>query len=116
MASQSEVVGPLETIPAGTQVTPEIFLTTVDTEDGVLRVVVMVPGIYENGGLCTVSVKGVSSTVHEEGPSEADVSSTACGQFVFSLSQLGSGKASITAGYKSENHAGTSETVEVEIP
>lgn len=91
-------------------------MTTLDEGEGVLRVIVFVPGIYEDGGLCTVTVHGRSSTILKENTGVADVSSTACGQFTFSLSQLGSGKATVMAGYESDKHSGVSETTEVSIP
>ena len=114
--SPEEPTGPITGAPSDTPVTPEIFMATVDTGEGVLRVVVLVPGIYEDGGDCAVTVKGKASTLLREGEGAADVSSTACGQFTFSLSQLGSGKASITASYKSDKYSGTSKVTEVSIP
>ncbi len=114
--SGPEPSGPITGAPAGTPVTPEIFMTTVDEAEGVLRVVVFVPGVYEDGGSCTVTVHGQSSTILEYQVGVADVSSTACGQFTFSLSQLGSGEATVTAGYESAKYSGDSETETVVIP
>ncbi|MCJ7826647.1 MAG: hypothetical protein MUP36_00165 [Demequinaceae bacterium] len=111
-----EPSGPITGPPAGTPVTPEIFLATIDTDEGVLRVVVLVPGIYEDGGNCSVSVVGKSSTILKYGTGAADVSSTACGQFTFPLAQLGKGTAIITADYQSVKYVGTSETMEVQVP
>ena len=48
--------GPITGAPAGTPVKPEVFMANVDTPNGVLRVVADVPGIYEDGGTCTVKV------------------------------------------------------------
>lgn len=91
-------------------------MTNIDSEGGILSVVVFVPDIFEDGGTCTVTAQGRSSTILKEQMGSADVSSTACGQFTFSLSELGSGKATITAEYESVKHSGVSETVEVTIP
>jgi len=114
--SESDPSGPITGAPAGTPVTPEIFMTTIDENEGILRVVVFVPGIYEDGGSCTVTVHGQSSTILRQQTGVADVSSTACGQFTFSLSQLGSGEATVTAGYESDKYSGDSETETVTIP
>jgi hypothetical protein len=114
--SESEPSGPITGAPVGTPVTPEIFMATIDEEGGVLRVVVMVPGIYEDGGLCTVTAEGHASTSIKYQYGVADVSSTACGEFTFSLEQLGSGTATVTADYQSSKHSGTSEATEVTIP
>ncbi|MBN2177233.1 MAG: hypothetical protein JW722_06200 [Demequinaceae bacterium] len=111
-----EPSGPITGPPSGTPVTPEIFLATIDEEEGMLRVVVLVPGIYEDGGDCSVTVVGASSTILKTGTGVADVSSTACGQFSFSLTQLGRGTASITAEYESVKYSGASEAMEVQIP
>jgi hypothetical protein len=108
--------GAITGAPAGAPVTPEIFWYDVDPDGGVLTVIVFVPGIYEDGGSCTVLVEGQLGTILKEQKGAADVTSTACGQFTFSLSQLGSGKATVTAGYESSKHSGTSEAVEVTIP
>jgi hypothetical protein len=97
-------------------VTPEVWTATPDTESGLLRVVAVVPDIYEDGGHCSVTVVGTSSTILEEGTGAADASYTACGEFTFSLTQLGSGTASIVIAYESEKYSGTSASTEVSIP
>lgn len=114
--SASEPVGPIVGAPDGTPVTPEIFLAIVDFDDEVLRVVVDVPGIYEDGGTCTVTVRAGTLTLVKENVGAADVSSTACGQFEFALSAMPPGTAKVTAAYESGKHAGTSEVTEVDIP
>ena len=114
--SPSGSIGPIESEPNGSPVTPEIFLATVDTDAGVLNVVVLVPGIYEDGGTCTVTVKDQSTTVNKSGLGASDVSSTACGQFTFALAALPSGTATITASYQSTTHSGTSAPTQVDIP
>lgn len=91
-------------------------MATVDADAGELRVVAIVPGIYEDGGSCSVTVTGQVSTILKEETGAADASYTACGEFTFSLTQLGSGTASIMVAYQSVKYSGESETMEVEIP
>ncbi len=109
-------VGPIQGAPAGTPVKPEVFLATVDTANGVLRVVADVPGIYEDGGTCTVKVTAGATVVQKHSTGAADVSSTACGQFVFPLSDLPSGTASIVVSYQSTAHSGSSGATKVKLP
>ena len=108
--------GPIQGAPAGTPVKPEVFLANVDTAAGVLRVVADVPGIYEDGGTCTVKVTDGASVVQKHSTGAADVTSTACGQFVFSLGDLPSGTASIVVSYQSPKYTGTSGATKVVIP
>lgn len=108
--------GPIQGAPAGTPVKPEVFLATVDAANGVLRVVADVPGIYEDGGTCTVMVTDGAKVVQKHSTGAADVSSTACGQFVFSLGDLPSGTASIVVSYQSTEHSGSSGVTKVTIP
>ncbi len=108
--------GPIQGAPAGTPVKPEVFLATVDTADNVLRVVADVPGIYEDGGTCTVKVTAGATVVQKHSTGAADASSTACGQFVFSLGDLPSGTASIVVSYESAAHSGSSGITKVTIP
>jgi hypothetical protein len=109
-------VGPIQGAPAGTPVKPEVFLATVDTANGVLRVVADVPGIYEDGGTCTVKVTAGATVVQKHSTGAADVSSTACGQFVFTLADLASGTASIVVSYQSTAYSGTSGITKVTLP
>lgn len=95
---------------------PEVFLATVDAANGVLRVVADVPGIYEDGGICTVKVTAGATVIQKHGTGAADATSTACGQFVFSLGDLPAGTASIVVSYQSAAHAGTSGVTKVTIP
>lgn len=108
--------GPIVGAPAGAPVKPEVFLATVDTANGLLRVVVYVPGIFEDGGLCTVKVTDGSAALQKQATGASDVSSTACGQFTFALGDLPSGTASIVASYSSSKHAGSSAVTKVAIP
>ena len=108
--------GPIQGAPAGTPVKPEVFLANVDSAAGVLRVVADVPGIYEDGGTCTVKVTDGASVVQKHSTGAADVTSTACGQFVFSLGDLPSGTASIVVSYQSPKYTGTSGATKVVIP
>lgn len=108
--------GPIQGPPAGTPVKPEVFLATVDAANGVLRVVADVPGIYEDGGTCTVTVTAGATVIQKQGIGAADVTSTACGQYVFSLNDLPAGTASIVVSYESPAHAGTSGVTKVTIP
>jgi hypothetical protein len=108
--------GPIQGAPAGTPVKPEVFLATVDAVNGALRVVADVPGIYEDGGTCTVKVTDGTTVVQKHSTGAADVSSTACGQFVFSLGDLPSGTASIVVSYQSTAHSGSSGVTKVTIP
>ena len=96
--------------------TPDIFMVTVDESAGELRVVVYVPGIIEDGGMCTVVVTNNDTTVTQAHEGFADVSSTACGLFTFPLSDVPRGMARITAEYESAAYAGVSPPAEVEIP
>jgi len=114
--SPSGDIGPIEGAPAGTSVTPEIFMTTVDTDAGQLRVVVFVPDVYEDGGRCTVTVVDGAVTIAKENTGQADVSSTACGQFTFALEDLPSGSANVTASYQSAKYSGSSASEKVDIP
>jgi xyloglucan-specific exo-beta-1,4-glucanase len=114
--SPSGDIGPIEGAPAGTPVTPEIFMTTVDTDAGQLRVIVFVPNVYEDGGRCTVTVVDGAVTITKENTGQADVSSTACGQFTFALGDLPSGSASVTASYESSKYSGSSAPEKVAIP
>lgn len=102
--------------PVGSPVTPEIFIATVDTAANQLIVVVNVPGIFEDGGTCTVTVKSGSATVSLNRIGEADASATACGQFTFSLNQLPGTTASIVATYDSDKHDGSSPATTVDLP
>ena len=95
---------------------PEVFLANVDAVGGVLRVVADVPGIYEDGGTCTVKVTDGATVVQKHSTGAADVTSTACGQFVFSLGDLPAGTASIVVSYQSPKHTGTSAVTKVTIP
>jgi hypothetical protein len=97
-------------------VKPEVFLATVDAAGGVLRVVADVPGIYEDGGTCTVKVTAGATVVQKHSTGAADVSSTACGQSVFSLSDLPSGSASIVVSYQSSKYSGSSGATKVTLP
>jgi hypothetical protein len=115
-AAAPSPAGPIQGAPAGTPVKPEVFLATVDAANGVLRVVADVPGIYEDGGTCTVKVTAGATVVQKHSTGASDVSSTACGQFVFSLSDLPSGTASIVASYQSTAHSGSSGATKVTIP
>jgi hypothetical protein len=114
--SPSGDIGPIEGAAAGTPAVPEIFMTSVDTTAGVLRVVVFVPGVYEDGGRCAVTVVAGSVTISKENTGQADVASTACGQFTFSLADLPSGTAAVTANYQSDKYTGSSVAQDVDIP
>lgn len=115
-AAAPTATGPIEGAPAGTPVKPDVFLATVDTANALLRVVVYVPGIFEDGGLCTVKVTDGSAVLQKKATGSADVSSTACGQFTFALADLPSGTASIVASYASPKYAGSSVATNVTIP
>jgi len=108
--------GPITGVPAGTPVKPEIFLATVDTAGGVLKVVTDVPDIFEDGGLCTVAVTAGSTKLQEHNTGAANATNTACGQFVFDLGALPSGKATIVASYQSAKHSGSSDPYPVTLP
>lgn len=108
--------GPVVSKPAGDPVTPEIFLATVDNEADTLSVVVYVPGIFEDGGTCTVTVKVGAGNVSRTNTGAADATATACGQFVFNLASLPAGTATVTASYLSAKHEGTSAPTEVVVP
>jgi hypothetical protein len=88
----------------------------VDTGNGVLRVVANVPGIYEDGGICTVKVTDGSVVLQKQNAGESDATSTACGLFTFGLSDLPSGTATIVVSYQSASHTGSSAPTEVTIP
>lgn len=107
--------GPVVSKPQGDPVTPEIFLWNVDEDAGQLQVVVEVPDIFEDGGTCAVTVTSGSTTITKERAGEADRTSTACGQFVFALSQLPGSTAVIVASYESAKHVGESESLEVSL-
>lgn len=111
-----EPTGPIVGAPAGAAVKPDIFLATVDTSGGVLRIVVSVPGIYEDGGVCTVKVTDGSVVLQESNTGESDATSTACGLFTFPLDDLPAGTATILASYQSAKHAGSSDPTTVTIP
>ncbi|PKQ25146.1 MAG: hypothetical protein CVT64_11500 [Actinobacteria bacterium HGW-Actinobacteria-4] len=102
--------------PAGTPVTPEFLMVSVDDHSNMLSVVVYVPRIFEDGGVCTATVVNTTATLSQESPAEADASGTACGLFAFSLADLGAGTATITATYESADHQGSSSPLEVDIP
>jgi hypothetical protein len=116
VAATPTPTGPLTGAPAGASVKPEVFLATVDTGNGILRVVANVPGIYEDGGVCTVKVTDGSVVLQKQNSGEADATSTACGLFTFRLSDLPSGTATIVASYQSAGHAGSSDSTKVTIP
>ncbi len=112
----AEPTGPITGAPAGAPVKPEVFLATVDTANGNLRVVADVPGIYENGGLCTVKVTHGSTSLQQHSTGAADATSTACGLFTFALADLPSGTATIVVSYQSDAHTGSSDPYSVTIP
>jgi hypothetical protein len=112
----AEPSGPIVGKPAGSPVKPEIFLATVDTTAGVLRVVVDVPNIYEDGGLCTTRVTAGTTRLQAHNTGAANATSTACGQFTFDLADLPSGSATIVASYQSSKYSGDSDPEKVTIP
>jgi len=62
--------------------------------------------IYEEGGLCTVTVEGAVRNHDKEGTSVADASATMCGEYTFGLDDPRIGDARISATYESGNYEG----------
>ena len=115
-ADPVESQGAIVSQPQGEPVTPEIFLWSIDEEAGTLSTVVMVPGIFENGGTCAVTVTSGSESSTLQRSGEADATATVCGQFVFALSNFSGDSATIVASYESDNYEGSSSPEVVALP
>ncbi len=110
------ISGPIQNAPVGSVVSPEVFLSIVDATAGELQVVANVPGITENGGMCTVTVTAGSVVISKTSTGAANVTTTECGQFTFPLSELPAGTASIVVAYQSASYSGLSNTDNVTLP
>lgn len=87
-----------------------------DTGSRTLEVGGLVPGLVEEGGICTLTLERLGARVESESRAVADVSSTSCGTVRVSRSQLSSGAWTAWLGYRSSHHAGRSEPFTVEVP
>jgi len=103
--------------PASTStktVTP--IIVDANEYDGQVEIRSFVPGIFENGGTCTATLKMGSLTVTKSASANADATTTNCTKFVIPASEFSSkGTWSATISYNSANYQGTSAPSNVEI-
>jgi hypothetical protein len=96
------------------QVTPVI--TTVSKDGNEVTIAAYVPGIFEDGGTCTMNAVKGSSRVTESVEAFANVSTVNCPPFRISLARFSeAGTWEITVSYSSSQASGTSQAKALEL-
>jgi hypothetical protein len=74
-----------------------------------------VPGVVEDGGTCTLTLRRGDQTVTGTSGARPDAASTACGAVVVPGAELANGEWEAVLSYESPRHAGSSEPVTIEV-
>ncbi len=96
-------------------VKPVISAYGQNTVTGKVEVGSYVPGVFEEGGVCTTTLQ--KSTVFKEKTTSGieNVSSVSCGFVTFEQGELATGTWSATVSYSSDTASGTSDPVQIEV-
>jgi hypothetical protein len=74
-----------------------------------------VGGVVEEGGVCTLTLTKGGTTVTGQRSAVANAATTSCGELSVPGAELGAGTWQAVLSYSSSGHAGTSESVDVEV-
>lgn len=98
---------------ANEKVTP--IITSWGQTNGKVEVAARVPGILEEGGLCTLTLKRGGETRTGSSNAMANVSEVSCGFIGIPRSSLTAGEWSATVTYSSPQNSGTSEAKKIVV-
>lgn len=101
------------TTPLNGNVTP--IITSWGQANGKVEVAARVPGILEEGGLCTLTLKRGDVTRTGSSNAMANVSEVSCGFIAIPRSSLTAGEWSATVTYSSPKNSGTSEAKKIAV-
>ena len=106
---------PSANIPTKQPVTP--IIVTVGQEDDTKNVTArgLIPGIFESGGTCTLTLTKGGQSVSGSNPAVVDAQSITCGQLEVDRSKLSSGTWSAVISYSSGTYEGKSSEAKVEV-
>ena len=91
------------------------LITSYGQYEGNVEVVARVPGVFENSGKCTLTLRKGGKSVSETKNASPNVSEMSCGVIKISKSKLSSGSWSAVVSYKSTTVSGSSDTRTIEI-
>lgn len=98
-----------------TVVKPIISSYGQDIQNKAVSVSGYIPGIVEDGGLCTLTLKNGSQTITQDKTSTRDAKTVSCGFIDIERSRLSAGTWSATLTYKSSTSSGTSQPQSIEV-
>lgn len=104
---------PSTTPTSNEKVTP--IITSWGQANGKVEVAARVPGILEEGGLCTLTLKRGGETRTGSSNAMANVSEVSCGFIGIPRSSLTAGEWSATVTYSSPQNSGTSEAKKIVV-
>ncbi|MDZ7786326.1 MAG: hypothetical protein U5L95_04370 [Candidatus Saccharibacteria bacterium] len=114
LADQPKPSEETETTPSDNkQVKPQV--TSWGQSDANFELAARVPGIFEDGGTCELTLKSGSREVKATSTAARNVSDVSCGFIKIPLSKLTPGKWAATVEYSSETASGISDTKEVTV-
>ncbi|HUS25902.1 MAG TPA: hypothetical protein VMY99_00965 [Nevskiaceae bacterium] len=102
--------------PAGTQKQVTPIITTVGFYDNNVEVSSYVPGVFEDGGTCTVTLTKGSQQVQKQGSGTKNVSTTQCPNTVIPRAEFSTGTWTAVVSYSSATAKGNSAPGSVEVP
>lgn len=97
------------------QVSPVISSTGQDQQSKDIEVAAFIPGVFEDGGTCTLSLSSGQTTRTATRTAIKNVSDTSCGFMNIPYSQLSPGSWQASVKYDSSSASGTSSSVEVKV-
>ncbi len=105
-----------EQTPAGQKKAVTPIITFASQADANLEVGAFVPGVYEDGGTCTLTAKNGSATVTKTTTASKNATTTDCKNLVVAASEFSpKGNWDITITYQSATAQGTSQVKTVSI-
>lgn len=93
----------------------DVIITTWIQEDGKMKVNGYAEGIVETDGTCTLKLEKDGEIVTSSRPAHVNAQNTTCGESDIAVSELSPGTWQATLSYSSNDYAGTSEPVAVEV-
>lgn len=96
-------------------VTPIISSWGQDAYTKDLSVAGYIPGIFEDGGTCTLDLESSGSKVNASQSASKNVSTVSCGYIAIPRTQLSSGDWTATISYSSPTSQGTSAPTEITV-
>lgn len=96
------------------QITP-IISSWGQAQDRSLEVASIVPGIYEDGGKCTLTLEKDGQKIIESSVGAKNVSNVTCGSIIISYSRLSTGEWTGYLKYSSDTAQGTSQPIKIPV-